>query len=177
MTVKAVSFVAKSGTGKTTLLEKVIVHLKELGYRVGVIKHDAHRFDIDHPGKDSYRLTAAGADTMLICSPEKLALVRKHAASPTIEELLEDYFTDVDIVLTEGFKKSSMPKIELHRRERSATLLCRGDEHDPMLVAIASDEPLELDVAVLDLNDAGQVARFIEQRFLKKSSGIIDVNA
>ncbi len=80
MTVKAVSFVAKSGTGKTTLLEKVIVRLKERGYRVGVIKHDAHRFDIDHPGKDSHRLTAAGADTMLISSPEKLALVKKHAA-------------------------------------------------------------------------------------------------
>ena len=75
-------------------------------------------------------------------------MVKKHTASPTIEELLEDYFTDVDIVLTEGFKKSSMPKIELHRRERSATLLCRGDEHDPTLVAVASDEPLDLDVPV-----------------------------
>ncbi|MDO9229223.1 MAG: molybdopterin-guanine dinucleotide biosynthesis protein B, partial [Syntrophales bacterium] len=75
MTVKAVSFVAKSGTGKTTLLEKVIARLKERGYRVGVIKHDAHRFDIDHPGKDSHRLTSAGVDTMLLSSPEKLALV------------------------------------------------------------------------------------------------------
>jgi molybdopterin-guanine dinucleotide biosynthesis protein MobB len=167
MTVKAVSFVAKSGTGKTTLLEKVITQLKQLGYKVGVVKHDAHRFDIDHPGKDSYRLTAAGADTMLICSPDKLAMVKKHNASPTIEELLENYFTDVDIVLTEGFKKSSMPKIELHRRERSATLLCRGEEHDPTLVAVASDEPLDLDVPLLDLNDAGMVARFIEQHFLK----------
>ena len=167
MTVKAVSFVAKSGTGKTTLLEKVIVCLKERGYRVGVVKHDAHRFDIDHPGKDSYRLTAAGADTMLISSPEKLAMVKKHTASPTIEELLSTYFTDVDIVLTEGFKKSSMPKIELHRKERSATLLCRGEEFNPTLVAVASDERLELDVPVLDLNDALQVADFIEKSFLK----------
>ena len=77
MTVKAVSFVAKSGTGKTTLLEKVISVLKGKGYRVGVVKHDAHRFDIDHPGKDSYRLAAAGADTMLIASPEKLALINQ----------------------------------------------------------------------------------------------------
>jgi molybdopterin-guanine dinucleotide biosynthesis protein MobB len=167
MTVKAVSFVAKSGTGKTTLLEKVIIHLKELGYKVGVVKHDAHRFDIDHPGKDSYRLTAAGADTMLICSPDKLAMVKKHTASPTIEDLLEEYFTDVDIVLTEGFKKSSMSKIELHRQERSAALLCRGDEYDPTLVAVASDEYLELDVPLLDLNNAEMVARFIEQRFLE----------
>ena len=72
MEMRAVSFVAKSGTGKTTLLEKVIADLKGRGYRVGVIKHDAHRFDIDHPGKDSYRLTAAGADTMMISSPESL---------------------------------------------------------------------------------------------------------
>ena len=82
MTTRSVSFVAKSGTGKTTLLEKVITELKCRGYRVGVIKHDAHRFDIDHPGKDSHRLTLAGADTMLISSPEKLAVIKKHDASP-----------------------------------------------------------------------------------------------
>ena len=167
MTVKAVSFVAKSGTGKTTLLEKVIASLKERGYKVGVVKHDAHRFDIDHPGKDSYRLTAAGADTMLISSPEKLALIKKHAESPPIEDLLSTYFTDTDIVLTEGFKKSSLPKIELHRQERSTTLLCRGEEHDPTLVAVASDKQLELDVPVLDLNNPEMVADFIETRFLK----------
>ncbi len=166
MTVKVVSFVAKSGTGKTTLLEKVIARLKERGYRVGVIKHDAHRFDIDHPGKDSHRLTLAGADTMLILSPEKLALVKTHAAAPPIAEILETYFTDVDIVLTEGFKMGAMPKIELHRKERSATLICRGEQHDPMLLAVASDESLELDVPVLDLNDAGAVADFIEKEFL-----------
>lgn len=167
MAIKAVSFVAKSGTGKTTLLEKVIAELKGRGYRVGVIKHDAHRFDIDQPGKDSHRLTAAGADTMLISSPEKLAVVKKHAASPPIDELLATYFGDVDIVLTEGFKKSGLPKIEVHRRERSATLICRGEEHDPTLLAVASDEPLELDVPVLDLNSPAQVADFVEQAFLK----------
>ena len=168
MTVKAVSFVAKSGTGKTTLLEKVIPRLKERGYRVGAIKHDAHRFDIDHPGKDSHRLTSAGADVMLISSPEKLALVKTNTASPpAIAEILATYFTDVDIVLTEGFKQGFLPKIELHRKERSSTLICRGAEHDPMLLAVASDEPLELDVPVLDLNDAGAVADFIEERFLK----------
>jgi molybdopterin-guanine dinucleotide biosynthesis protein MobB len=167
MTVKAVAFVAKSGTGKTTLLEKVIARLKDRGYRVGVIKHDAHRFDIDRPGKDSYRLTAAGADTMLISSPERLALVKKHAASPPVDELLSCFFTDVDIVLTEGFKSSALPKIEVHRRERSATLLCRGAEHDPNLLAVASDESLELDVPRLDINDADMVADFIERKFLQ----------
>jgi molybdopterin-guanine dinucleotide biosynthesis protein MobB len=166
MALKAVSFVAKSGTGKTTLLEKVIRELKERGFRVGVIKHDAHRFDIDHPGKDSHRLTAAGADTMLISSPEKLAVVRKHSASPPIGELIATYFSDVDIVLTEGFKKSDLPKIEVHRRERSSSLLCRGDEYDPTLLAVASDEPLHLDVPLLDLNNPGAVADFIVTAFL-----------
>ncbi|HEY5975248.1 MAG TPA: bifunctional molybdenum cofactor guanylyltransferase MobA/molybdopterin-guanine dinucleotide biosynthesis adaptor protein MobB [Geobacteraceae bacterium] len=164
--VPAVSFVAKSGTGKTTLLEKVIADLAGRGYRVGVIKHDAHRFDIDHPGKDSHRLTAAGAATMLISSPEKLALVKQHSASPPIEELIRTYFSDVDLVLTEGFKKSGLAKIEVHRQERSPTLLCRGDEHDPSLLAVCSDEPLDLDVPVLDLNNSSAVADFLVARLL-----------
>ncbi len=170
MPVRAVSFVAKSGTGKTTLLEQVIVELKQRGYRVGVIKHDAHRFDIDHPGKDSHRLTAAGADTMLISSPEKLAVVKKHRESPPIEELVAAYFGDVDVILTEGFKKSGLPKIEVHRAERSATLICRGAEHDSSLLAVASDEPLELDVPVLDLNNPAQVADFVEERVIRATA-------
>ncbi len=166
MSVKVVSFVAKSGTGKTTLLEKVIAELKNRGYRVGAIKHDAHKFDIDHPGKDSHRLAAAGADTMLITSPEKLALIKKHSYAPPVEELLATYFADVDIVVTEGFKKSSLPKIEIHRAERSPTLICRGEEYDSTLIAVASDEPLELDVPVLDLNDTAAITDFVVRRFL-----------
>lgn len=167
MKIKALSFVAKSGTGKTTLLEKVIRELKDRDYRVGVIKHDAHRFNIDHPGKDSFRLTAAGADTMLIASPEKLALIKQHPVSPPLDELLATYFSDVDIVLTEGFKKSGLPKIEINRRERSATLICRGEEHDPTLIAVASDQSLEVDVPLLDLNDTSAIADFVEEKFLK----------
>jgi molybdopterin-guanine dinucleotide biosynthesis protein MobB len=166
MTVNVVAFVAKSNTGKTTLLEQVIRELKNRGYKVGAIKHDAHSFDIDHPGKDSHRLTAAGADTMLITSQEKLALIKRHDVSPPLEQLVATYFSDVDIVLTEGFKMSSLPKIEVHRKERSPTLLCRGEHHDPMLVAVASDEALNLDVPVLDLNDIKSVTDFVERTFL-----------
>jgi molybdopterin-guanine dinucleotide biosynthesis protein MobB len=164
--LRAVSFVAKSGTGKTTLLEKVIAELKGRGWKVGVIKHDAHRFDIDHPGKDSYRLAAAGADTMLISSPEKLAMIKRHAASPPIRDIIGTYFRDVDIVLTEGFKQSDLPKIEVHRLERSHTLICRGEQHDPTLIAVASDGQLTLDVPVFDINDAAGITDFIEERFL-----------
>jgi len=171
----AVSFVAWSGTGKTTLLEKVIAVLKKRGWRLGVIKHDTHRFDIDHPGKDSYRFTAAGADTMLISSPYKLALVKQHTESPTVEELIATYFRDVDLVLTEGFKMSSLPKIELHRAGHNKALICRGEQHDTTLIAVASDEQLELDVPLLNLNDPAAVAVFVEQYFLDGSNkaGII----
>ena len=104
---------------------------------------------------------------MLITSSGQLALVKKHEASPSLEQLIETYFSEVDIVLTEGFKMSPIPKIELHRQERSSTLICRGEHNDPMLIAVASDEPLDLDVPILDLNDAIAVADFVEQRFLK----------
>ncbi len=163
---KALSFVAKSGTGKTTLVEKVIARLKERGYRVGAIKHDAHKFDIDHPGKDSYRMTAAGADITLISSPEKLAMIKMHDEAPTPAELISTYFKDVDIVITEGFKKGNLPKIEVHRKERSNTLLCRGEETDPNLIAVASDDQLQLDVPVFNINDVAAIVTFIEEKFL-----------
>ncbi len=161
MHTKAVSFVAPSGTGKTTLLEQVVVVLKQRGYKVGVLKHDAHRFEIDHPGKDSYRFTHAGADTTVITSESTLALVKQQTAAPAPEELFATYFSDVDLILTEGFKKSSLPKIEVHRREMSESLICRGEYHDPRLLAVASNTPLQLDVPVLDINNPAQVADFV----------------
>jgi len=169
MTPPVVSIVAKSGTGKTTLLEKLIGELKRRGYRVGAVKHDAHKFDIDREGKDSWRLTQAGADTMLITSPAKVALVKQNrdGVEPSLAEAIAAYCGDLDIVLTEGFKKSSMPKIEVHRRERSERLLCRDEEHDPHLIAVASDTALHLDVPVYDINDTVGLCDFIEQRFLK----------
>jgi len=157
----AIAIVGNSGAGKTTLLERLIPALKQKGLRVGVVKHDAHRFDIDHPGKDSHRLTAAGADTMMITSAAMLAMVKRHAASPPIDELIARYFCDMDLVLVEGLRGSSLPKIEVHRKEFRRALICRGDRNDPDLAAVASDEPLDLDVPVLDLNDPEAIAEFI----------------
>ena len=163
-----VSIVAKSGTGKTTLLEKLIAELKTRGYKVGAVKHDAHSFSIDHEGKDSWRLTQAGADTMLITSPAKVAMVRQNppGQEPLLADTIASYCGDLDIVLTEGFKRSSMPKIEVHRKERSEQLLCRGAEHDPALFAVASDENLQLDVPVYHINDAVGLCDLIVARFL-----------
>ena len=171
MSPPVVSIVAKSGTGKTTLLVKLIAELKLRGYRVGVIKHNAHRFEIDHEGKDSWRLTQAGADTMVITSAEKIALVKQNRAGrePSLEEIVVAYCGDVDILLTEGFKRSTMPKIEVHRQACGDTLFCRGESHDSALVAVASDCPLELDVPVYDLNDTVGLCDLIVMKFLTVS--------
>lgn len=168
MTTPIVSIVAKSGTGKTTLLEKLIAELKTRGYRVGALKHDAHKFNIDLKGKDSWRLTQAGADTTIITSPAKLAVVKKHAdeKKPAVLEIAETYFNDVDIILTEGFKNSRFPKIEVHRQDRSPTLMCRGENEDSTLVAVASDSNLRLDVPLFHIDDAFRICNFIVERFL-----------
>ena len=168
MSPPVVSIVAKSGTGKTTLLEKLIVEMKQRGFRVGAIKHDAHSFNIDHEGKDSWRLTQAGADIMLITSPEKLTMVKQYTKEqePTLAETVNTYCSDIDIVLTEGFKKSTMPKIEVHRQERSEKLLCRDEEYDQSLIAVASDSPLKVDVPLYDINDAQGLCDLIVERFL-----------
>lgn len=168
MTPPVVSIVAKSGTGKTTLLEKLITEIKRRSYRVAVIKHDAHRFSIDHKGKDSWRLTQAGADTMLITSADKLAMVKQHSGDqePDLADTIAAYCQDVDIVLTEGFKRSRMPKIEVHRRERSEHLLGRGEEYDPLLIAVASDSQLDLDIPVYSINDAVGLTDLLVERFL-----------
>ena len=168
MTPPVISIVARSGTGKTTLLVKLIEEMKRRGYRVGAIKHDAHNFEIDHEGKDSWRLTKAGADTMLLTSPDKLALVKTYSPErePALAESVASYCQDVDVVLTEGFKRSKMPKIEVHRKECCKNLLCRDDGYDPSLIAVASDSYLEIDVPVFDINDATGICDLIEDRYL-----------
>ena len=126
------------------------------------------RFAIAIPtDADSWRLTRAGADTMLITSPEKIAMVRKNpVAEPELADTVAAYCSDLDIVLSEGFKHSAVPKIEVHRKKRGFSLLCRGEKFDPTLIAVASDEPLELDVPVFGINDAAGLADLIIARFL-----------
>ena len=168
MTRTVVSLVAHSGTGKTTLMEKLIAELKQRGLRVGAIKHDAHKFEIDRVGKDSWRFTQAGADTMLISSAAKLAMVKinHNSEEPSVEELISTHFNDVDIVLTEGFKRSTQPKIEVYRQAHSDELLCRGDSYDEALIAVAADVDMELDVPLFNINDPVAICDFIVERFL-----------
>lgn len=162
-----VTLVARSGTGKTTLLVKLITEITARGWTVGALKHDAHKFEIDHEGKDTWKMAAAGAALTAISSPQKTALIQRHELEPQLPQLLEPFSGKVDILLTEGFKRSNLPKIEAHRHELKQELLCRGEVDDPALIAVASNAELQLDVPCFDLNDATQLADFIEERFLR----------
>jgi len=164
-----VSIVGKSDAGKTTLLERLVPELKARGYRIGTIKH-VHVFEIDHEGKDSWRHKQAGAHTVAISSPTKVALVKDVETEETLDSVASKYFQDVDIILTEGYKKEDKPKIEVFRSQVHETPLCKGDEH---LVALVSDAGLDLGVPRFELDDIKGLAGFVEERFLVKSSRVI----
>ncbi len=162
--VPIVSIVGKSDSGKTTLLIKIIPILKERGYRVGTVKHDVHGFEMDREGKDTYRHFHCGADGVLISSPKKMALIKRVESEASLSEFAEQYFSDMDIVLTEGFKSRDKPKIEVYRSAVHEKPLCGPDDNR---VAIASDTPVDVDCPRFDINDAEAIADFIEERFLK----------
>ena len=155
---RVMAFVAHSGTGKTTLVEALVALAFERGLRVGALKHDAHRFEIDRPGKDSHRFASAGAEVTIIASDEKMAMVRRHESCPAVDEIIARYADDLDLVLVEGWKTSNLPRIEIHRPSLGRPLLSVGH---PRLMAVASDAPLDVDVPVIGLNDPATVLDFI----------------
>lgn len=161
-TIPVLGFAAFSGTGKTTLLEKLIPRLNEAGLRIGMIKHAHHNFDVDQPGKDSYRLRKAGARQMLVASSKRQALMTENVLEqePRLDELLPRLDLDaIDLVLVEGFKHVSFAKIELHREELGKPLLYPDD---PDIIAIASDQPdSDGPLPALDINDIESIAAFI----------------
>ena len=161
MLTPVISFVGNSGVGKTTLLEKLIAILKARGYRVAAIKHDVHEFEVDYPGKDSWRLTRAGSDIVLISSADKLALIESPEAERTLEELVAMVDDRVDIVLTEGYRGASAMKIEVSRAAHSHQITARLDD----LLAIVTDATFDYRVPQFDLDDAAGVADFLEKRF------------
>jgi molybdopterin-guanine dinucleotide biosynthesis protein B len=156
----------KSDTGKTTLIENIIKILKNKKYKVGAIKHDVHKFEIDYPGKDSYKLTEAGADKVVVSSDSKLAMIQRIETKRTIDELLW-LFKDMDIIIIEGFKDNNFPKIEIHRKEVDSNLLCQNPKFDSSsFIAVASNEPLNINIPVLDINNPEEVCDFIERNIL-----------
>lgn len=159
---KVISIVStKSGMGKTTLIEKLIVIFKEKGFKVGVLKHDAHRFEIDKEGKDSYRFTHAGADSVIVASSSKLAMIQNLKEEKSVDEILP-LFKDMDFIIIEGFKNNNYPKIEVCRKEMGGELLVNGNlGHKTTIHAVASDCYLEINKPVLDINNAQEICQFI----------------
>ena len=149
--IPIVSIVGTSDSGKTTLIEKLVPELVRRGYRIATIKHDVHGFDVDREGKDSWRHKRAGAHTVVISSPQKLALIRDVDHDAELGELRDKYIQDVDIILSEGFKRNPQPKIEVFRKEKRRELLCTKEDN---LLAIASNEPFHIGVPCFDLDDA-----------------------
>ena len=153
---------AWSGTGKTTLLKKLIPALCARGLRPGLIKHSHHNMDIDTPGKDSYELRKAGAAQTMVASPQRWALMTEtpDEAPLNLAYLVSqmDHST-LDLVLVEGFKHEAVPKILLFRSDAGHDFSeLTLDEH---VIAVASDVAVELEVPVLDLNDVDGIAQFI----------------
>lgn len=157
-TMPVVTFVGKSGTGKTTFLEKLIPELKRRGLRVAVLKHDAHDFQMDKPGKDTYRFTAAGADVVTISNAEKFAMIERPQRELEVGDIIAR-LPEVDLVLTEGYKKSHYPKIEIHRAELNRPLIAEETE----LLAVMTDEPLETKARQLALEDVTGCADLLQE--------------
>jgi len=156
------SFVAaSSNSGKTTLIEKVVKILTARGLRVAVIKHASKGFDLDQPGKDSWRFQQAGAHTVIVLGPDRMALIKKLGEAPSLDDL-DLLAADVDIIIHEGFKKAGTNRIEVFRRGASGDRpLCLDD--GPYL-ALVSDQPFSVAIPRFDLNDAEGVADFIVRK-------------
>jgi molybdopterin-guanine dinucleotide biosynthesis protein B len=164
--IPILSIIGKSNSGKTTLIEKLIVELTIRGYRVATIKHNRHGYEIDHEGKDSWRHKHAGAVTTVVASPTRVAVVEDVARDYDIAELAALYIRNADIVLAEGFKGNPFPKIEVYRSELRKERLTGPEDN---LIAIAYDQtaPDFAEVSCFDRNDARGMSDLIEERFLK----------
>jgi len=161
-----VSFVAAgSNSGKTTLIEKIIPVLKARGLRVAVVKHTHAGYEMDRPGKDSWRFREAGADAVMLVGPDGLVLTKKLPAEPLAE--LEFLARDVDIIIQEGFKKTAKNKIELFRTGISGEQpLCMTD---PSFLALVSDAPFDTTIPRFDINDICGVTEYLIAKFIDPS--------
>ena len=159
-----VSIVGKSQSGKTVLMEQLIAEFKRRGYKVAALKHSPGGMEIDRPGKDSWRFAQAGSDAVLVSSTDRLAFIKNLDHELNIEEILQVVGDEFDLVLAEGFRKSKIPKIEVHRKELGDDLLCSPDE----ISAIVTEGSLDTDIPQLTWGDTVAVADFIEKNFVLK---------
>ena len=157
--MKTFGFAGWSGSGKTTLIEKLIPLFVKRGLRVSLLKHAHHSFDVDHPGKDSYRHRHAGAGEVLVTSSRRWVLMHelRGAQEPSFDEQVK-HLSPCDLLIVEGFKFAPIPKMEVWRAETGEALLHPNDRH---IVAVASDARVETKLPLLDLNDHEGIAAFV----------------
>ncbi|MGZ8157792.1 MAG: molybdopterin-guanine dinucleotide biosynthesis protein B [Methylobacter sp.] len=168
--VPVLGFAAASGTGKTTLLTRLIPILKQNGLRIGLIKHSHHDFEIDRPGKDSFRLREAGASPVLLVSRYRRAIITEFTPEqePRLDDQLKQFDqSELDLILVEGFKAEKFPKIELHRPSLGKPLLY---PNDPDIIAIATDAALETPAYLtqLELSRPERIAEFIQTHVMNR---------
>lgn len=157
-----ISIVGRSKAGKTTFIEKLIGELKSRGYRVATIKHTPQGMDFNDRGKDTWRHLNAGSEVAAVCSPERMLLVKPLKQELTLDEIARFLGEDYDIILAEGFKHSSAPKIEVHRREVGPLLSAVRKR-----IAIATDETLEINTRQFSLSDSKGIADLLEKGFIQ----------
>ena len=163
MSIPVICIIGESGSGKTTLIEKLIPELKRRGYCIATVKHHSHAgFDIDHPGKDSYRHAQAGSEHVVIAAPDKIASYRLVEKEPTLDEIISE-IKNVDLIIVEGYKHAEKPSIEIIRGDLGVRPLGRTEQ----LFAIVSNVTFRAPVPVFDLNDVQGMVNTIEARFLK----------
>ncbi|MHB1652093.1 MAG: molybdopterin-guanine dinucleotide biosynthesis protein B [Desulfitobacteriaceae bacterium] len=158
--IPVVSVVGKSDAGKTTLLEKLLREAKKRSWRVATVKHDVHGFEMDKPGKDTWRHAQAGADMVVISSPQKIAILESVTEDQSLDAVISRIY-GVDLIFTEGYKRANKPKIEVFRSAVHQDLLCEPGE----LIAIASDINFANGVPCYDLDDAAGLCDLIAEKF------------
>jgi molybdopterin-guanine dinucleotide biosynthesis adapter protein len=169
MTIPVITLIGKSGSGKTTLMEGLIPELSRRGYRIATIKHHSHPgFEVDQPGKDSWRHARAGSIHVIIAAPDKIASYRFLKAELTLAEIIQDV-RDADLVLVEGYKQAGYPSLEVMQAEVSTELIGTPEQR----FALAADISMEIGVPWFDLGDVLGISDLIEKRFLHKPVGVV----
>jgi molybdopterin-guanine dinucleotide biosynthesis adapter protein len=157
-----ISIVGKSSTGKTTFLEKLLRELTARGYKVATIKHSHHSIDFDNPSKDSSRHARAGAAVTMVSSTTSFQIVKQVPNELTVDELARNLGEEYDLILTEGFSRGNAPKVEIHRKEAGPLL-----EVATNLLAVLTDEPLEIETPQFGLDDVQGIAKLIEEKYIQ----------